>query len=67
MADGHKSRRFKDLQVGDLFTFNKIIFTKIKIRHDAPGAYTFNAISDTTTGSTKNYFAPNTIVEKLDE
>ncbi len=65
MGDSHKSRRFKDLKTGDLFTFKRILFTKIKPGVDAIGHY--NAISDTTTGSKRKYFASNTIVEKLDE
>jgi len=65
MADGHKSRRFKDLRVGDLFTYRRIIFTKLApgVGHLGP----YNAISDTTTGSKRKYFASNAIVEKLDE
>ena len=61
MADLHKTRKFEELEIGDLFTHRGILFTKI-----LPDG-TLNAISDTTTGSKKVYFAPNVIVEKLDE
>ena len=65
MGDAHRSRKFKELKVGDLFTFRGTLFTKIKPGHDDVGS--FNAISDTTTGSRKKYFASNTTVEKLEE
>ncbi len=65
MGDSHKSRRFKDLKIGDLFTFTGIIFTKLK--HGVGSIGPYNAISDTRTGSKRVYFTPNTVVEKLDE
>ena len=61
MGDSHKSRKFLDLQIGDLFTFRGVLYTKTS--HNGP----YNAISDTTTGSQRKYFKPNTVVEKLDE
>lgn len=66
MSDSHKSRRFKDLKIGDLFTFTGIIYTKLESSRTTNGYYS-NAISDTRTRSERVYFTPNTIVEKLDE
>ncbi len=66
MGDSQKSRRFKDLKIGDLFTFTGIIYTKIKPGRADDGSY-YNAISDTRTGSKRVYFTPYTVVEKLDE
>ena len=62
MGDSHKSRKFKDLKIGDLFTFTGIIFKKIKY---PVGPY--NAVSSTSTGSKRVNLTPSTVVEKLDE
>ena len=65
MGDSHKSRKFKDLKIGDLFTFTGIIFSKLQAARGDSGPY--NAISDTSTGSKRVNLTPNTVVEKLDE